>query len=96
MVPEIVYLADLRQRIADLLHQEMGIEPNLVLSDAPFTELHKDFDSLSFLELQLLLEKAYGVELEEPASPDPALLPKNCTELAVALHAQLVKKGLVV
>jgi acyl carrier protein len=91
-VAPIETISKIRATIALLLHEQMGIDRELALQDKPFIELHKDFDSLSFMELQLLLEKEYKTELEEPASHDPALLPKNCTELAQSLLLQLNKK----
>jgi acyl carrier protein len=87
-------ISQIRATVARLLHEQMGIDPELALQDTPFIELHKDFDSLSFMELQLLLEKEYKTELEESASHDPALLPKTCTELAQALQLQLNKKAI--
>jgi hypothetical protein len=50
--------------------------------------LHKDFDSLSFLEIQLLLEKEYGFEFEENADPRQFKMPLNATELAQTLILQ--------
>lgn len=77
-----------KQKIAELLESYMGIPAVQVLSDAPFTSLHKDFDSLSFLELQLLIEKEYSFEFEEDVKNPIVKLPTNASELANELIRQ--------
>ena len=61
----------------------MDIDPALALQDTLFTELHKDFDSLSLLELQLLLEKEFDMEFD--GLDRTAKMPTNVSEMADAL-----------
>lgn len=61
----------------------MDIDPALALQDTLFTELHKDFDSLSLLELQLLLEKEFDMEFD--GLDRTAQIPTNVSEMADAL-----------
>lgn len=63
----------------------MGVGSKAALSGTPFVELHKDFDFLSMLELQLLLEKEYNVDfnVEVQDGLEGELL--NVTELALLL-----------
>jgi len=75
--------ADVRTRIAALLKENMDIDPALALQDTVFTELHKDFDSLALLELQLLLEKEFSMEFD--GFDRNAKMPSNVSEMADAL-----------
>jgi acyl carrier protein len=72
-----------RIRIAALLEEHMDINPTSALEDTAFTELHKDFDSLALLELQLLLEKEFSMEFD--GFDRTAKIPTNLTEMADAL-----------
>jgi acyl carrier protein len=86
-----IELQSVRQKIAELIHDNLDIPVDKVLEDTPFPELHKDFDSLTLLEVQLLLEKAYGFEFEINLHDKYSKLPNNATELALELirqHAQ--------
>lgn len=74
---------DVRVQIASLLKEHMDIDPALALQDTPFTQLHKDFDSLSLLELQLLLEKEFDMEFD--GLDRTAQMPTNVSEMADAL-----------
>ena len=74
---------NVRNQIASLLQEHMDIDPVLVLQDTLFTELHKDFDSLALLELQLLLEKEF--EMEFDGLDRTAKMPTNVSEMADAL-----------
>jgi acyl carrier protein len=74
---------NVRTRIAALLQEHMDIDPDLALLDTLFTDLHKDFDSLSLLELQLLLEKEFDMEFD--GMDHTAQLPTNVSEMADAL-----------
>ena len=74
---------DVRLRIATLLRQHMDIDPALALQDTVFSELHKDFDSLALLELQLLLEKEFDMEFD--GFDRNAKIPTNVSEMADAL-----------
>jgi acyl carrier protein len=81
-------LESVRQKIAELIHDNLDITVEKVLEDTPFKELHKDFDSLTFLEVQLLLEKEYGFEFQIDFQDKNAKIPKNATELATELIKQ--------
>lgn len=74
---------DVRTRIAALLQEHMDIDPVLALQDTVFSELHKDFDSLALLELQLLLEKEFDMEFD--GFDRNAKIPTNVSEMADAL-----------
>lgn len=77
-----------RQTIARLIEVHMGVPTDKVMADTPFLELHKDFDSLTMLELQLLLEKEYDMEFDNDAHSRQDKLPANVTELAQVLTVQ--------
>jgi acyl carrier protein len=74
---------NVRKQISSLLKEHMDIDPVLALQDTLFTELHKDFDSLSLLELQLLLEKEFDMEFD--GLDRTAKMPTNVSEMADAL-----------
>lgn len=74
---------NVRMRIASLLQEHMDIDPAMALQDTLFTELHKDFDSLSLLELQLLLEKEFDMEFDGFDRTEK--MPTNVSEMADAL-----------
>jgi len=74
---------NVRRRIAALLLEHMDIDPCLALQDTVFSELHKDFDSLALLELQLLLEKEFSMEFD--GFDRNAKIPSNVSEMAEAL-----------
>lgn len=83
---DIANLSQVRETIARILVEYMGVDLKAALNDTPFVELHKDFDSLSMLELQLLLEKEYNVEFNvEVHGGLKGELPKNVTEFALLL-----------
>lgn len=73
---------DVRLRIAELIEQHLAIPAADVLSGKPFAELHEKFDSLAYLELQLLLEEAYGFEFDMRLQGKEARLPTSIDELA--------------
>ncbi len=77
-----------KQTIARLIEQHMDVAASNVLADTPFLELHKDFDSLTMLELQLLLEKEYDMEFDNDAHNRNEKLPANVTELARVVITQ--------
>lgn len=77
-----------RQKIAEKIHEHMEISIENILTDIPFIELHKDFDSLTMLEVQLLLETEYGFEFEIDRHSMAAKIPSNATELAQELIKQ--------
>lgn len=98
--PEAPSLEAVRLKIAELLADKMDIAQDRTLVDLPFKELHADFDSLSMLEMQLLLEEAYGFEFEfdhhklaaaqngADLAYDKGGLPATASELALELIRQ--------
>ncbi len=84
-------LPALRQEIASLLQQHLGVDRDRALSGLAFTQLHPGFDSLDLLELQLLLEKQLGFELEPPAGNSP--WPSSLEELAQEVLRQSQARG---
>ena len=79
----ILEKSEVRIRIAMLLKEHMGIDQEIALQDTVFTVLHKDFDSLAYLELQLLLEKEFGMEFDGIDRNEKS--PTNVSEMADAL-----------
>ena len=82
-----------RPKIAELVHDNLDITVDRVLEDTLFPEQHNVFDSPTLLEMQLLLETAYGFEFEINLHDKNSQLPNNATELALELelirqHAQ--------
>ena len=75
--------SEVRIRIAMLLKEHMGIDQEIALQDTVFTVLHKDFDLLAYLELQLLLEKEFGMEFDGIDRNEK--LPTNVSQMADAL-----------
>ena len=61
--PENLSADEIKTIIANILFKQMGIDPALTLADTPFMDLHKDFDSLSMMELLLLLEDELHFEI---------------------------------
>jgi acyl carrier protein len=80
--PLILSLEEVRQKIAEILHAQMDIAPHRTLSDTPFLALNDEFDSLSMMELQLLLEEKLHFELDFKMHSKLTVLPSNATELA--------------
>ncbi len=80
--PLTLALEDVRQTIAAILKSQMDIEPHRTLSDTPFMDLHNEFDSLSMMELQLLLEEKLHFELDFKMHSKLTVLPTNATEMA--------------
>lgn len=70
-----------RRKVASLLFNRMGIPEEKSLRDIPLKDLCPDFDSLSLLEIQLLLEKEYEFEFPIDSPPPKALLRSTTREL---------------
>lgn len=51
------------EKLGTMIEEQMGIAVARK-EDVPLVELHENFDSLAFMELQLLLEEHYGFELK--------------------------------
>jgi acyl carrier protein len=80
--PLTLSLDEVRQAIAEILKMQMDIEPHRSLADTPFMALHDEFDSLSMMELQLLLEEKLHFELDFKMHSKLTVLPTNVTELS--------------
>jgi acyl carrier protein len=101
---------DLKQKaviaeIATILERHLGVDASQVLAGTAFLDLHSDFDSLTFVEVQLMLEEKYDFEFDRGAMQSLDKLPKNAVELAVivveqhnsykqAIHAKAVAKAI--
>jgi acyl carrier protein len=72
-------------KIAELIGHHLGVDEKLVLDGIPFLELHSDFDSLTFIEIQLMLEEEYKFEFNRNAMDKGGKLPSNALELADVL-----------
>lgn len=73
----------LREKLASLLHEQLGTDLKLLLDDIPFVEL--DYDSLTFAEIRMLIEN----DLQIPSQPwGGESIPLNLTQLAAAIRAE--------
>jgi acyl carrier protein len=61
--PRLLAFDEVCQKLSAIIYEQMGIVVT-GKEDVPFLELHQDFDSLAFTELQLLLEEHYDFELK--------------------------------
>lgn len=71
-----------RRRVARLLFECMGIPEEKSLDDLPLERLDPNFDSLSLLEIQLLLEKDYQFEFQHESRARRLRLDSTVSELA--------------
>lgn len=71
------------EKSAEILERHLGVEKSQVICGTPFLELHSDFDSLTFTEVQLMLEDEYKFEFDRDAMQKGGKLPANALELAV-------------
>lgn len=67
-------LSVIRSTLVDIASRRYGMDPDGLLAGRPFTELCESFDSLALLDLQLLLDKALGIDLDPPGPPWPTNL----------------------
>ncbi len=86
-----ITLESVKTTIADVLERQLGIAPEHSLSGAPFTELDKNFDSLTFVETQLMIEEEYGVQFDQDLVEKAERPPKNVHELAELLLPQILE-----
>jgi len=80
MKPELT-IDEVKNQMATLVSEYMGIDRELVLSGKKFDTLIEHFDSLAMVEIQLLLEKHYDVELNFEGV-DKEAFPTDIDELA--------------
>ncbi|AMP05327.1 acyl carrier protein [Collimonas pratensis] len=83
-------LDEIKAQIASLVGEYMGINPELVLSGKNFDTLIEQFDSLAMVEIQLLVEKHYGFDLDFE-DVDKNAFPANISELAEAFLMQYIR-----
>lgn len=93
--PNNLTVDEIRTTIANILFKQMGIDPALTLADTPFMELHKDFDSLSMMELLLLLEDELHFEINFKMHDQTVVPPNTVSEMALEVlhqyHAHMAK-----
>ncbi len=86
---------EIKTIIANILFKQMGIDPALTLADTLFMDLHKDFDSLSMMELLLLLEDELHFEINFKMHDKQAVPPNTVSEMALEVlhqyHAHMAK-----
>lgn len=82
MEPMTINHASVCQTIAKILERQLGVSPEHALSGARFDELDSAFDSLAFVEMQVLLEDEYGVRFDEALAEHADKMPTNVLELA--------------
>ncbi|SDX27922.1 hypothetical protein SAMN04515617_102279 [Collimonas sp. OK242] len=89
MKPDLT-LDEVKSQIAALVSEYMGVDQALILSGKKFDTLIENFDSLAMVEVQLLVEKHYGFDLDfEDTSMDA--FPADIDELAEAFLLQYQK-----
>ena len=81
--------AELRSHLADLIVRDLGRSREPLLADEPFRDL--GYDSLDVVEMRILLEQKFDVDLEAAAAGSS--LPKNLSELTRLLVERLPPKG---
>jgi len=79
---------EVKQIIANIHLKQMNVSIEKTLSNTPFIDLHKDFDSLAMMELQLLLEEELHFELDFKLHQPGVSLPTNVSELALEVLRQ--------
>lgn len=79
----------IKQVIASVLETQLGINPEQVMAGVPFIVLEKNFDSLMFLETQMLIEEKLNVQFDEEFGKDLGKTPQNADELAEAIVQHL-------
>ncbi len=83
-------LDEIKNRIAALVSEYMDVDLALVLSGQNFNTLIENFDSLAMVEIQLLVEKQYGFDLDFE-DMDKHAFPANIDELAKEFLQQYKK-----
>jgi acyl carrier protein len=76
---------DLRSHLADIIVGSLGRQREPLLADKSFRDL--GYDSLDVVEMRILLETKFGVDLEAKGAGKN--LPKNLSELTELLVAHL-------
>jgi acyl carrier protein len=85
--PENLTVDEIKSTIANILFKQMDIDPAKTLANTPFMDLHKDFDSLSMMELLLLLEDELHFEINFKMHDKQAVPPNTVSEMALeVLH----------
>ena len=73
----------LRNKIASVMVEHLGLNKDELLSDKSFADM--GVDSLSLLELHMTLEDEFNISMDSHNEKQP--LPKNLSELATAIAA---------
>jgi len=81
-------MAGLREGIAKLIAQSTGTPADALLADTPFVKL--GYDSLDVVEIRILVDEAYGTDLEGKVTARN--LPKNLSDLARLVEDALREK----
>jgi acyl carrier protein len=74
-----------REKIAEAIEKQVGVAKDEVLKGSPFLELHHDFDSLTFIEIQLMIEEEFKFEFDRDSFGNGSSVPQNVNELAEAV-----------
>ncbi len=82
-------VADVATRIAEIMQRTQGMDPQKLLSGTEFLALDRHFDSLSMVEVQLLIEETFDIEFDQKAFSDISKMPRNLQQLAQAVFEQL-------
>lgn len=74
----------LREKLAGLLHEQLGTDLKLLLDDVTFVDL--DYDSLIFVQIRMLIEN----DLQLPSQPwGEERIPLNLTQLSQQVAAAI-------
>lgn len=76
-------------QIASIMQRTQGMDPKALLAGEEFLALDKNFDSLSMVEVQLMIEEAFDIEFDQKAFSDASKMPVNLPELARIVFEQI-------
>lgn len=77
-----ITIADVESSIAEIMQRTQGMSPQRLLDGEEFLALDKNFDSLSMVEVQLLIEESFNIEFDQKAFSDAAKMPRTLQQLA--------------
>lgn len=84
-----ITVADVESRIAEIMQRTQGMNPQRLLDGEDFLSLDKNFDSLSMVEVQLLIEETFHIEFDQKAFSDAAKMPRTLQQLALIVLGEL-------
>lgn len=82
----------IKELVVRAISDQKGFPADALLSGRSFKELDQQFDSLSMLEIQLIIEEAFGIELEGQWQ-NLEEFPDNLEELVQLIFDALVARS---